>query len=78
MSGPPKPHRLDEPVAASLEARVPRGNFSRHPEAKLDLGFVREWVKDLNAERGRPSIDPVVSSRSARVSSRSNGTASTA
>jgi hypothetical protein len=29
-------------------------------EAKLDLGFVREWRQKLYAERGRPSIDPVV------------------
>lgn len=26
----------------------------------LDLTFVRTWVRDLYAERGRPSIDPVV------------------
>jgi transposase len=24
------------------------------------LSFVREWTRDLYAERGRPSIDPVV------------------
>ncbi len=29
-------------------------------EATLDLGFVREWVRELSAERGRPSIAPVV------------------
>ena len=60
MLGPPKPRRLDEPVTVSLEDLVPRDNFFRHLEAKLDLGFVREWAHDLYAERGRPGIDPVV------------------
>jgi transposase len=60
MLGPPKPRRLDEPIAASLEALVPRNNFYRYLEAKLDLRFVRDWAKDLYAERGRPSLDPVV------------------
>ena len=60
MLGPPKPRRLDEPVVASLEDLVPRDNFYRHLEAELDLGFVREWARERYAERGRPSIDPVV------------------
>jgi transposase len=60
MLGPAKPRRLDEPIAVSLEALVPADNFSRHLEATLDLGFVRAWVQELYAERGRPSIDPVV------------------
>ena len=60
MLGPPKPRRLDEPVAVSLEDLVPRNNFYRHLEAKLDLGFVRDWAREHYAERGRPSIDPVV------------------
>ena len=60
MLGPAKPRRLDEPIAVSLEELVPRNNFSRHLEAKLDLSFVRDWVQELYAERGRPSIDPVV------------------
>jgi hypothetical protein len=29
-------------------------------EATLDLGFVHDWTRELYAERGRPSIDPVV------------------
>jgi transposase len=29
-------------------------------DARLDLGFVREWARERYAERGRPSIDPVV------------------
>src|SRR3712207_383533 len=60
MRGRPKPRRLDEPVAVSLEALVPTEHFYRHLETKLDLSFVREWVCELYAERGRPAIDPVV------------------
>jgi transposase len=60
MLGPPKARRLDEPIAVSLEQLVPANHFYRHLEAKLDLGFVRDWVNELYAERGRPSIDPVV------------------
>jgi hypothetical protein len=58
--GPPKPRRLADPIAASLEDLVPLGHFYRHLEAKLDLDFVRAWARELYAERGRPSIDPVV------------------
>jgi transposase len=43
-----------------LEALVPPDHFYRRLEAKLDLGFVRDWVKDCYAETGRPSVDPVV------------------
>ena len=60
MLGPPKPRRLDTPITTSLEVLVPRDNFYRHLEAKIDLAFVREWAQELYAERGRPSIDPVV------------------
>jgi len=60
MLGPAKPRRLDEPIAVSLEDLVPTSCFYRHLEAKLDLSFVREWTRELYAERGRPSIDPVV------------------
>ena len=60
MLGPVKPHRLDESMAVSLEDLVPASNFYRHLEAKLDLSFVRDWTQELYAERGRPSIDPVV------------------
>lgn len=60
MLGPAKPRRLEQPIAVSLEALVPPDNFYRHLESTLDLGFVREWVQDRYAERGRPSIDPVV------------------
>jgi transposase len=60
MLGPPKPRRRDEPIAVSLETLVPQNNFYRHREATLDLSFVREWVRQLYAERGQPSIDPVI------------------
>src|SRR3712207_5881727 len=60
MLGPPKACCLDQPVLISLEAWVPKDHFYRHLDANLDLSFVREWVADCYAQRGRPSIDPVV------------------
>ena len=60
MLGPPKLRAADRLVTVSLEERVPANHFYRHLDATLDLTFVREWVQDLYAERGRPSIDPVV------------------
>jgi len=60
MLGPPKPRRLDRPVAVSLEDLVPRDHFYRHLEATLDLSFVRGWARERYAHGGRPSIDPVV------------------
>jgi transposase len=60
MLGPPKMRCLDRPVAVSVEELVPRDNFYRHLEAKLDLVFVRELVRDRYAHVGRPSIDLVV------------------
>jgi hypothetical protein len=44
----------------SLEELVPTHDFYRHLEAKLDPSFVRNWVRELYADRGRPSIDPVI------------------
>jgi transposase len=47
--------------AISLENLVPQNNFYRHVEAKLDLSFVRDLVKECySTSIGRPSIDPVV------------------
>jgi transposase len=60
MLGPPKLRSADRPVTVSLEELVPADNFYRHLDAHVDLSFVREWVHDCYAERGRPSIDPVV------------------
>jgi transposase len=57
---PIRTRRLDEPIAVSLEELVPADHFHRHLEEKLDMSFVRGWVEDCYAERGRPSIDPVV------------------
>jgi hypothetical protein len=42
-----------------LEDLLPQNNFYRHLEATLDLSFVRDWTRELYAERSRPSIDPV-------------------
>lgn len=44
----------------SLEEIVPKDNFYRRLEERLDLSFVRELVEDLYATSGRPSVDPVV------------------
>jgi transposase len=44
----------------SLEELVPQDHFYRHLERTLDLSFVREFVHENYAARGRPSIDPVV------------------
>jgi transposase len=60
MLGSIKPRRLDKPIAVSLEDLVPPKHFYRHLEANLDLSFIRDWTRDLYAERGRPSIDPVI------------------
>lgn len=46
--------------AGSLEALVPPHHFYRHLEQSLDLSFVRDLVRETNAHRGQPSIDPVV------------------
>jgi transposase len=60
MLGPPKLRTTDRPVTITLDNLVPVDHFYRHLDAALDLAFVREWVADSYAERGRPSIDPVV------------------
>ena len=44
----------------TLEDLVPPDHFYRHLERTLDLGFVRDLVRDAYAESGRPCIDPVV------------------
>jgi transposase len=47
--------------ALCLEDLVPPDNFYRQLEAKLDLTFVRDLVRECYSSRmGRPSIDPVV------------------
>jgi transposase len=48
-------------VAVSIENLVPLNNFYRKVEAKVDLTFVRDLVKNsYTSHMGRPSIDPVV------------------
>ena len=47
-------------VNVSLEELVPQDHFYRHLERTLDLSFVREFVQETYACKGRPSIDPVV------------------
>src|SRR5215207_4677941 len=44
----------------SLDDLIPPDSFYRHLERTLDLGFVRDLVRDAYADSGRPSIDPVV------------------
>src|SRR5258706_6301470 len=44
----------------SVEELVPQDHFYRHLERTLDLSFVREFVHETYACKGRPSIDPVV------------------
>ncbi len=60
MLGPPKSRDLDDPIQVSLDDLVPPGHFYRHLERRLDLGFVRDLVRESYAGIGRPSIDPVV------------------
>jgi transposase len=48
------------PDDLSLEAMVPKDNFYRRLEERIDLSFVRELVLPLYAKGGRHSIDPVV------------------
>ena len=60
MLGPVKPRRLDQATAVSFADLILQDHFNRHLETRLDLGFVRDSAQELYAERGRPSIDPVV------------------
>src|SRR3954468_22681946 len=46
--------------AVTLEELVPPDHFYRRLERTIDLGFVRDLVRDAYADIGRPSIDPVV------------------
>ena len=48
------------PRDVSLEDLVPKDHFYRRLENTLDLLFVRELVRPLYANGGRPSVDPVV------------------
>src|SRR3954453_16096077 len=46
--------------SVTLEDLVPPDHFYRHLERTLDLGFVRDLVREAYADSGRPSIDPVI------------------
>src|SRR3954466_9876127 len=46
------------PDYLSLEELVPKDNFYRRLEQRLDLSFVRELVADRYAAIGRHSVDP--------------------
>jgi transposase len=54
--------RLFTPVSAvSLDALVRADHFYRHLDRVLDLSFVRDLVQECYvADKGRPSVDPVV------------------
>ena len=60
MLGPAKHREFGASAVVSLDALVPRDHFYRDLDARLDLGFVRDWVTGCYPDRGRPSIDPVV------------------
>ncbi len=47
-------------INVSLEELVPADHFYRHLERTLDLSFVRQFVQETYASKGRPSVDPVV------------------
>src|SRR5437763_9035274 len=47
-------------INVSLEELGPHDHFYRHLEQALDLSFVREFVQETYAGKGRPSIDPIV------------------
>src|SRR5574340_860466 len=47
-------------VAISRDELVPADHFYRQLDRVLDLGFVRDLVRDDYATKGRPSVDPVV------------------
>jgi transposase len=53
--------RIFTPITAvSLEELIPANYFYRRLDRVVDLLFIRDLVKETYAERGRPSIDPVV------------------
>src|SRR5438105_10393731 len=47
-------------IHVSLEELVPQDHFYQHLERTLDLSFVRQFVQETYASKGRPSVDPVV------------------
>src|SRR5947209_15150351 len=47
-------------IHVSVEELVPQDHFYRHLERTVDLSFVRQFVQETYASKGRPSVDPVV------------------
>lgn len=47
-------------INVSWEALVPQDYFYRHLARTLDLSFAREFVQEIYAGKGCPSIDPFV------------------
>ena len=46
-------------ASISLEELVPEANFYRQLEECINLEFIRDLVRDLYSNIGRPSIDPI-------------------
>jgi hypothetical protein len=67
MLGPITPRRLDQAMGVSLANLVPADNVYHHLEAKLGLGFVRDWTGEPYAERSQPAIDPVIHAASSSL-----------
>jgi hypothetical protein len=44
-------------IHVSVEELVPQDHFYRHVERTLDLSFVRAFVQETYAGKGRPSIE---------------------
>src|ERR1700681_1955043 len=55
-----KKRKFSTLIQVSLKEMVPQDHFYRHLEQTLDLSFVREFVQETYAGKGRPSIDPIV------------------
>jgi transposase len=55
-----KPRAFSSHPSICLDQLVPQDDFYRFLDARLDLSFVRDWVEQDYAPRGRPSVDPVV------------------
>src|SRR5215813_1663532 len=55
-----KARLLTPTPVVSLDELVPADHIYRHVERVLDLSFVRDLVRGCYANKGRPSVDPVV------------------